>query len=120
MVPAPGAAGRLFSGPVTSITVCGYQERHSDGLYVRRGTRTLVGSAARALADGLDHASTTPLTSACPYEAKPTVLLIQARSTSGTATPLRIDGGACGATVTSGAAVRYAWVIPKELAALTR
>jgi hypothetical protein len=119
---APGSTGALFAEPVASIMVCGYRERLSGQTYRLRGSTTLAGAAAGSLAADLEDLPTIPRTTSCAIGGSPILLTVKAYASGGRPLAMvTVKGSAdCGATVTNGTAVRYAWQIPKALEDLTR
>ena len=124
--PAPNASGStdpLFAAPVASVTVCAYYTKLAQGLVAPplTGRRTLVAAGARTLAASLDAASTRFRADLCPFAGVRTFIVYATSTSGGRLSPVLVDASdRCGATVTNGTAVRYAWTVPTALVALTR
>lgn len=113
---SPGTSGPLFTRRVTSVTVCGFRAKRAGGSPVFEKGVVLTTAPARQLADSLDAASSEFHEVPCPPEQYATRLVVYARSGAHRAAPVLVDL-ACGVSLTNGAAARYDWTPPADLAA---
>lgn len=118
-----GAADSLFSGPVESIKICGYQQQSREPVTAADGqpmNTVLTGQQATALAASLDAAPKIRPKTPCPLylSANGKTIVIIGLSTSGQAMkPITatVAQNPCNQPVTNGTAIRYNWAAPGSL-----
>jgi hypothetical protein len=103
----------LFTGKVTSITLCGYRGK-PQGVQTLRGASVLRGAQAQELADSINASPAGLRAISCPppMYSRSVVLYPVSGTTPGTAVLL---DATCGIDVTDGQVQRMVWYPPADL-----